>query len=134
MGNTIWIEVRGRPANETHEDMNVLHALEKHLDVLAEKLGVTSLTDFYDYGEPLANFGDAEDELPDPSWFDSAKGLESFGTLRACLEKNFASLDWRPVGSEQHYPQTLFEQLQFCQSVLEEAVRKGQQFRLLIVS
>lgn len=133
MGNTIWIEAQGRPGSETHDDMSVLLRLDKPLDALATKLGVTKLSDFYDYRELLENFGDDEEELPDPSWFDSVKGLETVKSLRQHLEQDFDELEWKPDESEAHFPQTIMDDLKFCESVLEEAVAKGQKFRLLIV-
>ena len=132
MGNTIWIEAQGRSGDETHNDMNVLHALNERLDVLAEKLGVAKLTDFYDYRELLESFGD--EELPDPSWFDSAKGLETVRKLLRHLEEDFSELQWKPDKSKEHWPQSLLEHLRFCQSVLDEAVASGRRFRLLVVA
>jgi hypothetical protein len=46
MGNTAWIDVRGRAASETHHDMNVLLRLDQRLDALAVSLGVTSSLSF----------------------------------------------------------------------------------------
>ncbi len=133
MGHTIWIEVSGRPESETHRDMSVPLRLDKQLDVLAEKLRVAKVTSFYDYRELIKSYGDGTEELPEPVWFDSTIGLATFKALRLGLEANWDALDWRPDKSQQHWPRSLLDDLQFCQSVLEDAVLKGQVFRLLIV-
>jgi len=133
MGHTIWIDVDGRSGTETHHDMGVLHRLDKHLDALAEKLGVTRLTAFYDYRELNAAYDEAGEELPGPEWFDSAKGLEAFTALRLRLEEDWDAINWKPDKSEQHWPQSLMDDLRFCESLLEQAVLKGQRFRLMIV-
>lgn len=133
MGSTIWIEAKGRPGDETHSDLSILKALDKELDVLADKLGVVKLTDFYDYRQLLEEFGDDGEGLPDPSWFDSAKGLHTVKSLRDLLERDFDALNWKPDDSTRHFPKSLSEDLEFCQTILEEAVARGQPFRLLIV-
>jgi hypothetical protein len=133
MGNVIWIDIRDRPGSETHNDLGVPLELDKQLDVLAEKLGVAKITSFYDYRELIKALGDDQEELPEPVWFDSNVGLATFKALRVCLEANWDALEWTPDKSQQHWPQSLMDDLRFCQSVLEEAVLKGQAFRLLIV-
>jgi hypothetical protein len=134
MGHTIWVEAKGRSGSETHNDMSVLKRLDVELDVLAAELGVTKLTEFYDYSQLLEEYGDEAVDLPDPSWFDSAKGLETVKALREQLAKDFDALKWKPDDSTQHFPKSLLEDLEFCQAVLEEAVARWQPFRLLIVS
>ena len=133
MGHTIWIEVYGRPGSETHNDMGVLLRLDKQLDVLAEKLDVVKITSFYDYRSLIEDRGVSEDELPDPVWFDSAIGLATFKALRLCLEANWDALGWTPDAGREHWQRQIMNDLQFCQSVLEDAVLKGQAFRLLLV-
>ena len=93
MGHTLWIEARGRPGSETHEDMSVLLRLKERLDSLSEKLGVPKLSGFYDYTE-LARFHPDGDSVCVPTWFDSAKGLLAVTTLRSLLETDFAALEW----------------------------------------
>jgi hypothetical protein len=134
MGHTAWIDVRGRAAAETHCDMNVLLRLDQQLDVLACSLGVTKLTEFYDYRELILNHDgeEGEEEVPD-EWFDSTKGLATLKALRLCLEANWDALGWIPGESQQHYPRMLMDHFRFCEKTLEEAVLKGQEFRLLIV-
>ncbi len=101
MGHTIWIEVDGHPGSETPQGMSILEDLHKHLDALAEKLGVARLA--------------------------------TFRALRRRLEEDFSALGWEPDKSTQHYPPELMKELRFCEQVLEEAVKKGQRFRLMIV-
>ena len=137
MGHTIWIEAKGR-GSETHNDMSVLHAVQKELDDLAGRLGVTKLTAFYDYEALLDYYKDevgSDDsvEAPGPSWFDSADGLKSVATIRKELEESFDSLKLKSDKPRKHYEQKLLEDLRFCQSVLEKALADGQSFRLLVV-
>jgi hypothetical protein len=133
MGNTVWIDVRGRSGSETHDDMNVLLRLNQQLDVLAVSLGVTKLTEFYDYRELILSYeGDGEEIVPD-QWFDSTNGLVTFKALRLCLESNWDALGWTPDKFKQHWRRTLMDHLEFCEKVLEQAVLNEQEFRLLIV-
>jgi hypothetical protein len=133
MGNTAWIDVRGRAGSETHHDMNVLLRLDQRLDVLAVSLGVTKLTEFYDYRELIFGYdGDCEQTVSD-QWFDSTDGLATFKALRLCLETNWDAFGWTPDESEQHWRRMLMDDLEFCEEVLEQAVLSEQEFRLLIV-
>jgi hypothetical protein len=98
MGHTIWVEVQGRPLKETADDYSTTHRLMDALDVLAGKVGVRALGDFYDYSELEKAYGDLGDDgaldggehegnfSPEPTveerqaagvWFGSAVGLES---------------------------------------------------------
>jgi hypothetical protein len=113
--------------------MGVPLRLDKQLDVLAEKLGVAKITSFYDYRELIKAYDSDKEALPDPVWFDSAIGLATFKALRLCLEGNWGALDWTPNNSQEHWPQSLMDNLRFCESLLEDALLKGQSFRLLIV-
>ena len=93
MGHTLWIEARGRPGSETHEDMSVLLRLKDRLDSLSEKLGVPKLSGFYDYTD-LARLHPDGDSVCVPTWFDPANGLLAVATLRSLLETDFAALEW----------------------------------------
>ncbi|MBK6696049.1 MAG: hypothetical protein IPG50_28140 [Myxococcales bacterium] len=128
MGNTIWIEVRDRPGAETHEDLSVLHALTDQLDALAKRLGVTQPSAFYDYSPLLP-----VEEHANPTWFDANRGLESMTTLHAVLREDFGSLRWTPDASQQHWPESLLDELTFCERILAEAARDARAFRLMIV-
>ena len=139
MGNTLWIESRGRPRAETQRDLSILGKLDRELDKLAMRLGVTTLSSFYDdsvliesYAE-LAEEAAVKAESPVPKWFDSIKGLETIKALRDRLQNDFGEVNWRPEKSKQHWPQHLLDEMKFCQAVLEDAVAQEQQFRLLIV-
>ena len=117
MGHTIWVEVHGRPLKETADDSSTMHRLMDNLDVLAGKLGVRKLSDFYDYSELEEAYGDLSDEgedteddgeeesAPEPTlekhqakgeWFDSAVGIDSIRKLRQRLTERFDDLDFRP--------------------------------------
>ena len=122
MGNTIWIDVRGVPGDELHEDMNVLLALDKVLEELAIMLGVTPLKKFYDY------------ERAKPTWFDAKDGFRAVHALRDALELDFTVLDWEPDEETGHWPEALLEHLRACERVLEDAVAKKRRFRLMIVA
>jgi hypothetical protein len=133
MGNTAWIDVRGRAGSETHHDMSVLLRLDQRLDVLAVSLGVTKLTEFYDYRELISKHDRDDEEIVADQWFDSTSGLATFRALRLFLESNWDAFGWTPDESEQHWRRTLMDDLGFCEKVLEQAVSNEQEFRLLIV-
>ena len=62
MGDTIWVEVHGRPLEETASDSGKMLRLERQLEALAVKLGVTKLSEFYDYSELPDAFEDGDEE------------------------------------------------------------------------
>jgi hypothetical protein len=140
VGQTIWIDVRGRPGSETHNDMSVLLRLDRELDALAEKFGVAKLSDFHDTSQLIDEYKSILEEagvdssVPDPSWVDSSTGLETVTTLRLHLERDFSVLNWQPDKSRKHWPENLLNDLRFCEKVLNEAVSNAQPFRLMIVS
>jgi hypothetical protein len=50
MGDTIWVDVRGRPEDaDLPPDSSLMLRLQDELEALAAKLGVPKLSDFYDY-------------------------------------------------------------------------------------
>lgn len=155
MGHTIWVEVHGRPVNETAEDCSTMHRLMDNLDALAGKLGVRKLSDFYDYSELEEAYGDSGDDVSDDSeddneeqntseptleerqskgdWFDPAAGLESVRKLRERLAARFDDLGFKPDRSKGHWPKQLMDELGHTEQVLSDATARGQRFRLLIV-
>lgn len=154
MGHTIWVEVHGQPLNETADDSSTMHRLMENLDALAGKLGVHKLSDFYDYSELEATYGDLDksgeadeggDEGTPPKqptledrqlkgeWFDSAVGLNSVRKLRQHLAERFDDLGFRPDCSTTHWPGQLIDELARTEEILTRAVPRGQRFRLLIV-
>ena len=151
MGHTIWVEVHGRPLKETAEDSSTMHRLMEKLDVLAGKLGVRKLSEFYDYSELEEAYGDlGEDEGGDGEeepvseltltgrqangeWFDSAIGLDSVRKLRQHLAERFDDLGFTPDRSNAHWPKQLMDDLNHTETILTEAASRGQRFRLLIV-
>jgi hypothetical protein len=141
MGQTIWIETRGRPQAETAQDCSVSHALADQLDDLAARSGVESFSGFFDYSElNVANadlLAEAGIELPDEpagaTWFDSALGLKTIRILQDRLATHPAELRFRPRPGQEHWLSKLTDELQHFRAVLERAVADGQPFRLLIV-
>ncbi len=133
MGHTLWIEDRGRPGSETHDDMGVLLRLQKPLDALAAKLGVAKLSSFYDYSELERAYDGVNEPICTPEWFDSTSGLRSVTRLRSTLENDFGALEWKPDTGEAHWPASLLDDLRSCEVVLKEAVANGREFRLLVV-
>jgi hypothetical protein len=129
VGNTIWIDVQGRSGAETHEDLAILHALSTPLDALATALGVTAPSAFYDYAALLPVEDDAR-----PSWFDATRGLESMAALQKALGEDFRRLCWTPDASQEHWKESLMNELSFCERILAEASRDARPFRLMIVA
>jgi hypothetical protein len=54
--------------------------------------------------------------------------------LRSQLVKDFSALRWTPDASTRHWPQSLLQDLEICESAPTEVVANGWQFRLLIVT
>ena len=150
MGHTIWVEVHGRSLKETAGDHSTMDRLMDKLDVLAGKLGVRKLSDFYDYSELEAAYGDLDDaegegneeSAAQPTleerqargdWFDSATGLDSIRKLRQRLSEQFDELGFQPDQSTAHWPEQLLAELIDAEEILTEAASRDQQFRLLIV-
>lgn len=67
MGNTIWVQVQGRPTSETASDSSIMHRLMDNLDALAEKLHVRKLSEFYDYSALNAAFAESDEEADEES-------------------------------------------------------------------
>jgi len=110
MGNTLWIESRGRPRAETQRDLSILGKLDRELDKLAMRLGVTTLSSFYDdsvliesYAE-LAEEAAVKAESPVPKWFDSIKGLETIKALRDRLRLFIAAQEKMRMGGPASHP------------------------------
>lgn len=147
MGDTIWVDVRGRPPGEALPDNSLMLRLEKQLDRLCRKLNVPKLSEFYDYSELEAQYGDLGDDEGEPGeagpagddgheggvWFDPDPALAAVRALRDHLARHPEDLGFKPDRSRAHWPADLREELRYCQSVLEEAVARGRQFRFLIV-
>ena len=101
---------------------------------LAEMLGVTPLTAFYDYLPLLEAYDEGDDGDPvKPSWFDSTAGLRTIHALRDTIELDFTILDWSPDPSTKHWRRYLLDDLLACERVLKRAVTRKRKFRLMIV-
>ena len=147
---TIWVEVHGRPLSETADDSSIMHRLADKLDALADKLGVTRLSAFYDYSELESAYGDFEEDSARPEvesdkepalegrqadgeWFDSAVGLRSVQAIRRHLSEHLGDLEFTPDHSTAHWPKQLMDELKRSEAILQQAAQRGQRFRLLIV-
>jgi hypothetical protein len=141
MGDTIWVDVRGRPKGELPPDNSIMLRMKDQLDRLSRKLKVPKLSDFYDYSELEAQYGDfMEDEdgskgagWPSGSWFDPAKALAAVRAIHDHLGRHPEDLRFKPGPSRAQWPGELLEELKHCQTVLEEAVARGRPFRFLLV-
>ena len=141
MGNTIWVDVRGRKKKEPLRDNSIMLNLEKQLDGLAPKLNVAKPSEFFDYSELISQFEDefdedtlaAVNETTRESWFHPASALASVRALRSHLEHHFEDLGFKPDKSRSHWPASLMEDLRHCEEVLEMAATSGREFRFLIV-
>lgn len=132
MGHTIWIELKGDKKGATDSDNSIICKLDKELDQLATKLGVTPLTEFCDYTVLESEYSDGPKTLK-PKWSDSIAGLESLFTIYAALQKDPKSLKWKAKPETSHWPEYLREELRYCVSVLIRGVKEKKKFRLLIV-
>ena len=56
MGDTIWVDVRGRSKDELPHDNSIMLRLKGDLDRLSTKLKVPKLSDFYDYSALEAEY------------------------------------------------------------------------------
>jgi hypothetical protein len=147
MGHTIWVETRGQSKDEPRRDHSIMLRLQDPLDALSTNLGVVKLTVFYDYGELLAAYGEFDDEGVEPegedlpaedgqsggSWYDPGAALAAVRAIHVHLLQNPEGLGFVADPSRAHWPGALMEELSHCESVLREAVARGQQFRFLIV-
>jgi hypothetical protein len=144
VGDTIWVDVRGRSKGEPLQDNSIMLRLKGPLDRLSKKLKVAKLTDFYDYSELEAQYGDVEEESDDGaeladdgqsrgSWFDPGQALAAVRAIHNHLLKHPEDLGFKPDPSRAHWPVYLMDELKHCQTVLEDAVSRGRQFRFLIV-
>jgi len=150
VGNTIWVEIHGRPLSETGNDSSTVHRLIEELDNLSAKLGVAKLSSFLDYSELNRSFGDfdsdadeSDEEEPEElsleqkqaegDWFDSNTGLTALRTLRQHLVDHFDDLGFKSDNSTKHWPGQLMDELQSCESLVEQAAAQGAKFRLTIV-
>jgi hypothetical protein len=148
MGHTIWVDVQGRAEDDVPSDNSIMLRLEEQLERLAEKLGVSKLSSFYDYSvleDELAEFvedaGRDNEHAPEVAgearsrgqWFDPSAALAAVRAIRQHLLRHPADLDFTPNASRSHWPADLMDELAHVQSVLEAAASQNKRFRLLIV-
>jgi hypothetical protein len=156
MGDTIWVEVRGRPLEETGADLSFLLRAIFPLDELAAGLGVPAPSGFLDYTEVERDMQDIIDppegrgrgrgghRRPEESvaereavgkWFDAAAGLATVRALHRHLEVHPDAVRFKEAAErdERRCREELMNDLRRCERMLAEAVAEGRRFRLLIV-
>jgi hypothetical protein len=135
MGHTIWVDTYGRPKDTACQDNSIMLRLQDQLDGLSTKLNVSKLSEFYDYSECEAMYGDvdAEEDAPEGDWYDPGPALTAVRTIHDHLVQHPEDLGFVAAPSQKHWPTALMEELRHCRSVLEEAASRGRQFRFLIV-
>jgi hypothetical protein len=155
MGDTIWVDVEGRAKSDVPSDNSIMLRLDKELEKIAEKLGVSKLTSFYDYSVMADAFGDfgeggEEDEdeegegdgagaggadggEPGGTWFDPSDALAAVRAIRQHLLQQPNDLGFKPDASRSHWPADLMKELECVQGVLEDAATRSRKFRFLIV-
>ncbi len=135
MGHTIWVDSQGRSEGEACQDNSIMLNLQDPLDALCTHLGIPKLSDFYDYSELEAMYGesDDEDEEPKNAWFEPGPALAAVQTIRDYLVQHPEQLDCGADPARKHWPSELLDELEHCRSVLQEAASRGRLFRFLIV-
>lgn len=128
MSDTIWFLREGHSEDGDDYDHTLMLNSSEQLDALAESLGVSKLSDFYDYSD--LEFNLSEEELDEAwvaensQWHEPSPALESVKTLLAHLEK----LDI-PAESRSD----LQEELADCREKLANAIAAGEKFHFCIV-
>jgi hypothetical protein len=139
MSETIWLETSdGRWKAGGKRDNSVLLRMVPTLDVVAARLGVTTLGSFYD-NSALAEavteeMGDQAPGMAPPEvWFDPADGRRTFAALLEELRDHPENVALPSNLPCRRWPQDLQEELEYCLAQLDEAVAQQQKFHLLIV-
>jgi hypothetical protein len=147
MGHTVWVDVRDRSNAESLQDNSIMLRLQKELDELALRLNVPKLSEFYDYSELMAHYGELEDDGDEPAdadssvgnvqaeavWFDPGPALGAVRAIEGHLNLHPNDLGFESTPSKAHWPASLMKELMHCRSVLEDALSRGQHIRFLIV-
>jgi hypothetical protein len=147
MGHTIWVDVRGRSKDDVPRDNSIMLRLESQLDRLSARLCVPKLSEFYDYSELESAYGDFDGEADEPEdeglsaeasqdaglWFDPSPALMTVRAIYDHLIQHPEDLGFEADPPRMHWSGHLMEDLKHCQSVLETAASRGQEFRFLIV-
>lgn len=144
MGNTIWVDVEGRPENDLPQDNSILLRLAKNLDTISKKLKVACISEFFDYSALAEEFAEflPVSEAPESQentrtkgiWFDPAPALAAVRALHRHLEANPADLRFNADKPREHWPKDLMVELKYCEDILEDALSRGKKFRFLLVS
>ena len=138
MSDTIWLEVSdGREKSGGERDNSIMLKLTSELDTLAERLGVSKLSTFYD-STALADayageFEDVEVPQVESVWFDAGPGRGAVEAILAELRSNAAAIRYPSDPSRGHWPDALLDELQYCHASLAQAEQRGLRFHFLIV-
>lgn len=147
VGDTIWVDVKGREKGDVPRDNSMMLRLKDELDRVSDTLSLPRLSQFYDYSELQSQYGDFVDQpVPDDSaadvidgeqtggaWFDPAPALAAVRAIQDHLEKHPEDFSFPADPRRRHWPADLIAELKDCRSRLEVAVSQGRQFRFLIV-
>ena len=134
MGHTIWVEVEGKTQDPSEN--SIMHRLMEELDALCQELGVSTLSSFYDYSVLAKEYGQEIDGLDlqqSGRWFDPAPCLKTVKALSSYLSVRPAALDFSHDSRRKHRRPRLIQELESCESTLEDASLRGRKFRFLIV-
>ncbi|HTC93853.1 MAG TPA: hypothetical protein VK699_10410 [Terriglobales bacterium] len=148
MGNTIWVDVEGRGKEELPNDSSIMLRLKDELDRLADKLGVTKLSQFHDYSVLASEHSDLLEDAHlmnnveqaagwneiKGAWFEPASALVSVRAIYDHLTQHPENLGFTADQRRNHWPSALMEELKHCHATLETAASRGRKFRFLIVS
>lgn len=138
MSMTVWLNVlTGKKYKSVDDDLSALFAQQASLDTLAEKLGVTPLTTFFDDTDVRYNmdetgeFEESDDGWPSEAaaWHDAALLLRTAQALHDALVATPQSLPDADGWSQQH----VIDDLETLIPGLQKAAEKGKQVHLLVV-
>ena len=138
MSMTIWLNIRsGEKYKSIDDDLSALFAQQENLDALAVKLGVTSLTGFFDdtdlrYNmDEVGEFEESDDGWPADAaaWHDAALVLQTVQALQNHLVANPQALPEVDGWSQQN----VVDDLATLIPGLEAAMKGSQSVHLLVV-
>ena len=133
MGSAYFISVDADPDLSAQMDGKALAENADNLEELAKDRGVMSLEDFMGMGgeEEVEEYYEEDDddeeapppEPPDQTWFDPAEGLETVASLIEGVRDN---------PDDYKDPESLLEDLENLQEILEKALDLGARWHLSV--
>ena len=142
MGNTIWIQVQqGGEKTGGERDLSVMLEFQETLDQLANSLGVTPPSAFFDYTAIAQQFLEDQkeageepmEEMSPEVWSDASDGHRTIAALASSLRDNSSALGGAQDALPKDRLDWLLEEFDHCVSLLERAEREGNPFRFLVV-